>query len=75
MLSGEKFNLEPQKLRLLKMMVIRINTDKPDGNREVARLNQNNNLGWKHKTGLDDGLEKTIKWFNENLSVVLPGRH
>lgn len=54
---------------------LEFNTDKPDGNpRKLLDSTKINNLGWKHNIGLDDGLEKTIKWFNENLSVVLPGR-
>ena len=29
-------------------------------------------LGWKHKVGLEDGLEKTIAWYREHKSLVVP---
>jgi len=41
---------------------------KPDGTprklMDVSRINQ---LGWKHKTSLREGIEKTYKWYLENL--------
>ena len=43
---------------------------KPDGTprklMDVSRINQ---LGWKYKTELREGLTKTYKWFKENLEI------
>lgn len=43
---------------------------KPDGTprklMDVSRINQ---LGWKYKTELLEGLTKTYKWFKENLEI------
>jgi len=43
---------------------------KPDGTprklMDVSRINQ---LGWKYKTELREGLTKTYKWFEENLEI------
>jgi GDP-L-fucose synthase len=43
---------------------------KPDGTprklMDVSRINQ---LGWKYKTKLREGLTKTYKWFKENLEI------
>ncbi|MFC2094719.1 GDP-L-fucose synthase family protein [Bacteroidota bacterium] len=44
--------------------------DKPDGTprklMDVSRINQ---LGWKYKTELHEGLIKTYKWFKQNVEV------
>ena len=41
----------------------------PDGTPQklldVSRLNA---LGWKYKTELEDGIEKTYRWFLENIA-------
>ncbi len=43
---------------------------KPDGTprklMDVSRINQ---LGWKYKTELREGLIKTYKWFNDNMEI------
>ena len=37
---------------------------KPDGTpRKLMDVSRINELGWKHKTGLKDGIEKTYNWF------------
>jgi len=45
-------------------------TSKPDGTprkwMDVSRINQ---LGWKYKTELREGLELTYKWFKDNIGI------
>jgi GDP-L-fucose synthase len=42
-------------------------SSKPDGTpRKLMDVSRINNLGWKYKTLLKDGIEKTYKWFLEN---------
>jgi GDP-L-fucose synthase len=47
---------------------IEYDTSKPDGTprklMDVSRINQ---LGWKYKTGLKEGIEKTYEWFKSNI--------
>lgn len=31
-------------------------------------------LGWRHSVGLEDGLKRTIAWYRENKSLVVPAR-
>lgn len=49
---------------------IDFDTSKPDGTprklMDVSRLNQ---LGWKYKTELKDGIEKTYQWFLSNFKM------
>jgi GDP-L-fucose synthase len=41
----------------------------PDGNpRKLLDSSKINNLGWKSKIGLDDGLVNTYDWFKKNIS-------
>ena len=43
----------------------------PDGMpRKVMNINKINNLGWKAKTNLRDGLEKAYNWYAENYKNV-----
>ena len=43
-------------------------SSKPDGNpRKLLDSKKINDLGWKSRTSLDKGLEKTIDWFIENI--------
>ncbi|MCF8241338.1 MAG: GDP-L-fucose synthase [Melioribacteraceae bacterium] len=40
---------------------------KPDGTpRKLMDVSRLNDLGWKHKTSLKEGIEKAYKWFLEN---------
>jgi GDP-L-fucose synthase len=56
-------------------------TSKPDGTpRKLLDVSKINNLGWKHKTSLEDGIKETYTWYvkkisNSNtpkISVVMP---
>lgn len=43
---------------------IRFDPTKPDGTfRKLLDVSKINNLGWKHKIELDDGLKQTIDWY------------
>jgi GDP-L-fucose synthase len=40
---------------------------KPDGTpRKLMDVSRINNMGWKHKTNLEEGIKKTYEWFLEN---------
>lgn len=44
---------------------IELDTTKPDGTpRKLLDVSKINGLGWQAKTSLDDGLKKTIEWYN-----------
>ncbi len=41
---------------------------KPDGTpRKLMDVSKMHDLGWKHKVDLEEGIEKTYKWFLENI--------
>lgn len=58
--------------RLIKSVVgfngeIVYDNSKPDGTpRKLLDVSRIHNLGWKHKTKLDEGIEKTYLWFLNN---------
>ena len=42
---------------------------KPDGTpRKLMDVSRINNLGWKHKISLEEGIKKTYNWFLENVN-------
>jgi len=46
---------------------IKYDSTKPDGTpRKLMDVSRLHNLGWKHKTSLEDGIRKTYKWFLDN---------
>jgi GDP-L-fucose synthase len=46
---------------------IDFDTTKPDGTpRKLLDVTRINNLGWKYKTSLKDGLQQTYRWYLEN---------
>jgi GDP-L-fucose synthase len=46
---------------------IDFDTTKPDGTpRKLLDVTRINNLGWKYKTSLEDGLQQTYHWYLEN---------
>nr|WP_304438241.1 GDP-L-fucose synthase [Flavobacterium sp. TAB 87] len=41
---------------------------KPDGTpRKLMDVSKMNNIGWKHKINLEEGIKKTYSWFLENI--------
>lgn len=45
-------------------------TTKPDGTpRKLLDVSKLHDLGWKHKTPLKEGIEKTYRWFLENYKA------
>ncbi|MEO2072871.1 MAG: GDP-L-fucose synthase [Zunongwangia sp.] len=43
-------------------------TSKPDGTpRKLMDVTKMNDLGWKHKIDLEEGIERTYQWFLENI--------
>lgn len=46
---------------------IKYDSSKPDGTpRKLLDVSRIHNLGWKHKTSLEEGIKKTYEWFLEN---------
>ena len=44
---------------------------KPDGMpKKLLNVSKINKLGWKHKISLEEGLEKSYKWFLENYDRI-----
>jgi len=49
---------------------IKFDTSKPDGTpKKLLSVDRLHNLGWKHKTSLEEGIKKTYEWFLENLEA------
>ena len=47
---------------------IKYNSSKPDGTpRKLMDVSRINNLGWKHKISLEEGIRKSYEWFLENF--------
>lgn len=47
---------------------IKYDSTKPDGTpRKLMDVSRINNLGWKHKTSLEEGIRKSYKWFLEDF--------
>ena len=45
-------------------------TTKPDGTpQKLLDVTRIRNLGWKHKTSLEDGIRKTYEWYLENIAA------
>lgn len=43
---------------------------KPDGTpRKLMDVSRLHNLGWKHKTSLEEGIKKTYEWYREQLRI------
>ncbi|NOY46618.1 MAG: hypothetical protein GXO84_00060 [Chlorobi bacterium] len=44
---------------------LQFDNTKPDGTmRKVTDVSKLNQLGWKYKVGLEEGLKKMINWYN-----------
>jgi GDP-L-fucose synthase len=51
---------------------IRFDSSKPDGApRKLMDVSRLNNLGWKHRISLREGIEKTYFWYAQNPDNVL----
>ena len=49
---------------------LKFDKSKPDGTmRKRLNINRLNNLGWKYKVSLDQGLKLFYEWFSENVNV------
>ena len=43
---------------------------KPDGTpRKLMDVSKMHNMGWKHQTNLEEGIQKTYRWFLENIDT------
>jgi len=43
---------------------------KPDGTpRKLMNVSRLHNLGWKHKTSLEEGIKKTYEWYQKQLKI------
>jgi GDP-L-fucose synthase len=50
------------------------NTDKPDGMmRRVLDISKLNNLGWKYKIELEDGIKVLYQWYLTNVAEKING--
>ena len=55
---------------------LRFDTSKPDGTpRKLLNIEKITGLGWRHKTGLRDGLARTYHWFLEHRRTLRVGRN
>ena len=46
---------------------IKYDTTKPDGTpRKLLDVTRLHELGWKHKTSLEEGIAKAYEWYKEN---------
>jgi len=52
-----------------KNLVIKHDLDKPSINTKLALVSDKalKDLGWCHQVSIEDGIEKTLKWFEENI--------
>ena len=49
---------------------LKFDKSKPDGTmRKRLNISRLNNLGWKYKVSLDQGLKLFYEWFSENVNV------
>jgi GDP-L-fucose synthase len=47
---------------------LRLDESKPDGTpRKLLDVSRLNRLGWQAKIGLEDGIEKTLNWYRDNV--------
>lgn len=72
--TGEEISIE--KLSLLISKTINFtgnfifNTDKPDGSmRKLCDVSKLHDLGWHHKIGIVEGIEKLYKWYLSNKEI------
>jgi len=73
--SGEEISINDLALKIKNIMnyegSLIFNEKMPDGNpRKLLDSSLINSLGWRSTTSLDDGLNTTINWFNENKDSI-----
>ena len=73
--SGEEISINDLALKIKNIMnyegSLIFNEKMPDGNpRKLLDSTLINSLGWRSTTSLDDGLNTTINWFNENKDSI-----
>ena len=66
--SGEEISIENLARAVQKVVgftgELTFNTQKPDGTpRKLTDVSRLHNLGWRHRTALDEGLEKLYEWY------------
>ena len=69
--SGQEVSIKDLALKIQKLVnyegEIMYDLSKPDGNpRKLIDSTKINELGWKSKINIDEGLEKTYQWFLKN---------
>jgi len=43
---------------------------KPDGTpRKLQDVSRMHGLGWRHEVGLEEGLQRTYRWYTENIAL------
>ena len=73
--SGEEVSINDLARKLQKIIKFDCEFDydksKPDGNpRKLIDSTLIQNLGWKSKVDIDNGLEKTYSWYVKNLETI-----
>jgi GDP-L-fucose synthase len=73
--SGEEVSIKDLALKIRNLVQydgeVNYDTSKPDGNpRKLIDSTLINNLGWKSKIDIDEGLEKTYHWFLNNFKEL-----
>ena len=73
--SGEEISIKNLALKIKNIIgfdgELKFDSSKPDGNpRKLLDSTIINNLGWKAKTNLDQGIEKTYNWYLQNYKNV-----
>jgi len=75
MLTGEDISIKSLALLIQKIVghsgEIIWDETKPNGTpRKLLDVSKLKELGWEHKINLEEGIEKTYKWFLENLNSL-----
>ena len=73
--SGEEVSIKDLAFKIQKLVnyegEIMYDLSKPDGNpRKLIDSTKINELGWKSKINIDEGLEKTYQWFLKNYKSL-----
>jgi GDP-L-fucose synthase len=71
--TGQEINIKQLSHKVAKLVryhgQLVFDTSKPDGSlRKVLDISKLHSMGWKHRIGIDEGLELTYHWFQKNLT-------